>query len=257
MIEGSSLLPRSYCLYATPRTGSTPVGRLIAQSLGQSRHVKDLGEFFNLKFEDAAVINGEIVHDRENETELHALRANLVPGYRDFVVSKRLDFLSHNQVPVFLKIFPQHCNIETREWIFKKFNVITLARQNLWDQLVSFVVAKSTNIWYETSTTDRIAVAPKSIVVPRDQFVRFVKNIESFYSDIETYKLKKPVYYEDLLEIKVSEFLKSHNLPDIFEIQKSAVLNSKISLNKIDLLANSDELRMWYLGSVLNQKYPI
>jgi hypothetical protein len=245
---------RSLALISSPRSGSTPVAMAIAQCMpmpyfGEIFNIRDAGSFPEAVFSKAYLPEGVL-----SEPGLFEIaNSRLLPGFHAEQIGKRVRFLRNNaKAPYLVKVFANLCPLPLEHWVEKNFDLYFLERRDLFDQMLSFLIASSLNRWYESFSR----LEAPSIEVRKVDFEAFEMNI-FYYKRWRQKALDRPLlYYEDFLEGGWQVVLERFSLPNNGKI--NPVLTVKQNLyDKRLAIKNLDQVTVWYRESILQTFAPI
>jgi hypothetical protein len=235
---------RPLALICSPRSGSTPIAMAIAQCVP----MQNFGEIFNHRY------GGGFPQGEVSESELAKISPtkNMLNN-NDGIMKDRVNFLRNNAKPPYLiKVFPRFCPAFLEPWVESNFEYYFLERRDLFDQMLSFLIAFHTKRWYGTVG----CLEPPSIDVRRVDFEAFEMNI-FLYKRWRRRALDRPLlYYEDFLEGGWQVVLERFGLPN--NGKQDPVLTVKQNLyDKRLAIKNLDQVTDWYRESILQTFAPI
>lgn len=193
----------NYLVFATPRTGSSLVTRSIAIKL----NLENLGEYFNAPY-------GEPSTDHE----------------------RLLNKLESNSTPHVLKVFPNNLNSKIIRYLANDYQVISLRRRNLFNQVLSW------GLYIHTIETNETEFKPNSLVMDKGR-VDEIKNQIFLFDLIEPrFKNITNLFYEDFQHDN-NHIMKALGRNET--LKKGSPNDYGLPIKNI--FKNIDEIRMWCL----------
>lgn len=230
------------CLFACPRTGSSVIFRLIARYL-RAKYGCQLGltEVFNCdsthQIDDTGteikVVQGEDSADYEREI---LRRVELLKKY------------SHHSYP--FKVMSSQINEGIFQFIQNDYQVVCLERQNRFETVLSWVLARQSGFW--SLEKDEVRPSIEKIQAQRNEY-EYIRDSLLAYEEwkVRFPKILATLYYEDFLstpdEVQYLEKLGWNDAPTVLASSyKKQVLKMFETGEKENFIANIDELEDWF-----------
>ncbi len=216
---------KSFCLYTTPRCGSTVILEYIAACLELSYGHVNRSEFLNFKKQQQVI---QLQHQKS--ISVHQMH---------------FEYLQQSTELLAFKMFPFDCSDQQKEWVFENFNTIGLFRENLWEQFLSLVLARESGVWFENADFNS-EIRKESIVVSKEHLDLFEEQTQHFRLDIKKFNIGTVLKYEDFDERNPKLFLDKipislPNIPAEFSIP-----DKKPKVSKEALISNLEQARQWF-----------
>ncbi|HEX4925501.1 MAG TPA: hypothetical protein VFV50_15515 [Bdellovibrionales bacterium] len=183
---------RSYCLLATPRSGSTLIHTILAEYLRKAQNVTGLYEFFNLR---------QRVHIREGLLRPGAYAKEAPPlDLYERLVEQRMRMLDEAPGRYFFSVHPgQLDNRRLWGWLFKNHHVVFCERLNLFDQYLSYLISLKTEQWNGPA---RLHVPEGTLELKPQYAERIANRLAEWYTVYRALKTRAPsnpvIVYEEV-----------------------------------------------------------
>lgn len=184
------------------------------------------------------MISGGNDHDLLYQLGSHNLHGTQMPNRELFefyyngidVVNDRFDqFKQMDQKPT-IKIIPGLVPTRIINWCIDNLDCVFLDRQDKWEQILSYGVAKYSSWWFNQSGEP---LAPDSIEYLKPDFDYMQSTIREFYKFSTQHPHIPIVYYEDVV------------------VDNNPIIPPKNKQGGLQLFSNKQQLQEWYYGFVL------
>ncbi len=246
-----SLFPvQHYILYTLPRSGSTPVIRILAEALYKAESTLFLDEYFNPDFTINSLptaFSTDVAQTFQVKIGTTSLKQN------EIIFKARLQMLFESKQKYLIKILPdQVFDPGVRNFILSNNRTMFLSRRNHFLHFISYALSLQTHRYYENNGSPHWT---EKITIKRTVFRKFCREI----SELEALKKIHPktpnLYLEDLLkgtEIKIhgNKIQFNQELADLHTIKTD---NGELQR----YVENLKEVQSWYRKSPLNKSFPL
>lgn len=239
-----------YILYTLPRSGSTPIIRILAEALHQADSTLFIDEYFNPDF---TINNLPTTYSLEMLEKFQLKNGKTTKAENLNIFKKRLALLFKSRQKYLIKILPdQVFNPEIRFLLLFSNKTIFLSRRNHFLHFISYALSLQTHRYYENNGSPHWT---EKITIKRTVFRKFCREI----SELEALKKIHPktpnLYLEDLLkgtEIKIhgNKIQFNQELADLHTIKTD---NGELQR----YVENLKEVQSWYRKSPLNKSFPL
>jgi hypothetical protein len=254
-----SAMRNIYLFYAMPRSGSTPISKILGYYLEQNYGYTYLEEYFNRDFIGARMRNHKIEVDlrlwRDRSVGSKITIPQLIAQSKQRLQRLSLSASKHDHkyslkmFPYFeLQIFPEYRNLTNIS------HVIFIARENVFEHLLSYLLSFSTMKFY---TPDGLSFENESVEAKEDDFRKFNLDVEIFSHRIKKHHSPRIVYYEDFLKHGPEGVVRAAGFKRNLDWGLLPMPPRQNVSDKLSLFSNPDEVISWYRKSPLNALYPI
>ncbi len=245
----SATTKKPYLLFATPRSGSTPVYHLFAELFQSIDSAIPGGEFFNYSMQTCETsqngISFQPVFEKPKGLNL------------DFEFQRRLNILINSRHRYFFKMLSNYTPMTIVEKLVDQYEWIFLERQNKFKQLLIYLKVRCLDIWYEANPR---TLKPNSLRALPEYFQEFESCYFDYYA-IRNYVRKKStstvdVCYEDFCHFGPKQFALNAG----FEVPSHCRFDSATGVpiqslgDQLDIFENQEQIKIWFAQSFLSQR---
>lgn len=238
---------KSRCvLFTIPRSGSTLISEIISYYLRETYGFNHLPEYFALNQAGIKMVNGLITIEYNKWSSAQEFTLPVLAKQ----TKERVGYLKSSKHRYFFKLFPFQAGLH-RKWILDNSERIFLYRENLLENLLSFMISDMTGQYYEA---EGIRWKSNSLYATNNSFLRFSRIVNEYTKIRNQYSGSRALCFEEALAMDPATLMRKLG-------HKKSVDWSKLSLpekqNKLLAFSNPDEILDWYRGSELNKIYPL
>ena len=233
----------AFVLFATPRTASTQICTMLGQyfyrTLGYAG--RDLSEYFNTVH--TGVIKGN------DGLWLYFNSAHLTTLDSRDELLRRKALLADEPRAYLFKFFPLNLTKapELFDWINETRRFICLERRDRVDQVLSWIIAQQTKVFFQLPNEPDLEIPPGSIIVQESNVANMIQEIRNYDTLKASIRhLWATIYYEDFLNVaSFDDLARVCKLPPCGEIPYFRLKRMTYKRGKLDLLANPDAVMAW------------
>lgn len=238
-------------LYSVPRSGSTYVEKAIGAYLETHHGHAPLAELFNVNL-IATFQDERIIVDMDNWRENTYQYSLTLPEVRK-IEAERTGWLQRPGPNYFLKILEPQLTAQDLTTMFSRSTVFFCRRENLWEQLLSFLISMTTHQFYPKGG---VKWEPGSITAPFDLFLIFSTYLGRYRRMRKAHPDCVEIVFEDFLAGGAS-YMRSKGFDQEFDWSGVWYPAQENVRGKELAFSNVDEIRDWYRQSYLNMLHPV
>jgi LPS sulfotransferase NodH len=238
-----------FCIISSPRSASTFVCQSIVGEL-RSKFFNDLtidfGEFYNPVYQ-TFIVKGQYIPANTVVSEI------TTQARQKFISSSINQLHYNNNIHCVMKILPKLSLVFSNDYQHQlkileslNFKFLLVHRNNFFDKILSFVVAKTTNIWHRrfihgqqlyTEAKSTIPIGPPAqIVVDQNEFINCYHQIAEYDRCCDLYK--------NVVDVTILDYdnLESNAINNNIPFKSSKKLLKTYDRKYIDFVSNYQEL---------------
>jgi len=249
-----------YLFYSMPRSGSTPVSKVLGHYFESIHKYTYLEEYFNSDFLgdrwDGDKITVDLLEWQDVSSRFLLPIQERVRQGKEKLQHLLISTSEEKNHKYSLKMFPYFdFQLSTEyEKLASKSHVIFIARKDVFDHLLSYLLSFSTLKFYDPMG---LKFEKRSVEAKESDFRKFLVDLAIFTFRMREQRRPRVVFYEDFLQGGPQKILFSLGFKRKLDWSSIPIPMRQNSGDKLSLFLNSDKIISWYQSSCLHETNPI